>query len=333
DSGLTTDAGVGLTDSRGGRKPLLVDLDRNKKRVMGACVGPKTAELILSDITGHELKRLYAEIGDSTQLEALSNLARDILSTTGTSPQSVMGLVVARIEPTKAGETIPSDDGLSANHLLEASLAESLGFPVKVVGATAARAFSENWFGQNPKADFFYVDLDGDLDCAVVNRGILSSLPSEFSHCYMAAVPYEGSDEALVTVGSVVSGWALLRRATLIFGAEMTVSELVRRAEGGDEKVVELFREFGYGLGSALSLVVNMAGLHRVVLGGEVVSAWPHFNVAMKIGLDRHVSAKIRKLVDVQPLKPEMQTGLLGALAMALDLWIFRTDLLHEATP
>jgi predicted NBD/HSP70 family sugar kinase len=327
--GLLTEAGVGDTDSRGGRRPVLVTLDKDRKRVLGARTGHSHIELILSDITGRELRRLRTEATNQDRRRLLADMANEIMISTNTPRESVLGLVNAIGGP-GAPPTCRSDDEDGHPLAEEHALSKMLGFPALMVNFTRARTFSECWFTPgNEPASLFYINLGHRLDGMAVRHGQLDEASCELGSCYLSAVPYADSNGELRTFNSFLGGRALLEHACMVFDRDMEIRELERLTAGGDERALDLFREFGYYLGCALSLVVNMASLKKIIIGGHLSRAWPFFEPSMREGLERHVTPLVYRRIEVRQLKPELDNGLMGAMAIALDHWVFQTHMLH----
>lgn len=328
--GLITEAGMGDTDSRGGRRPVLVALDKEKKRILGARLGHRAIDLILSDITGRELKRLRTEPKKQDRRYLLAAMVNEIMLSTNTPRDAVLGLAGAVGGP-DAPATCRSAEPESAHLRAESSLGQALGFPALLVNLTRARAFAECWFTreQEGPASFFFINLGHRLDGMAARRGQLDEAPCELGACYLSALPYNDSGGELKTLDSVLGGRSLLSRAAAVFGRDLSGAELEAMAESGDERALELYREFGYCLGCALSLVVNMACLRKIIIGGQVSRAWKFFEPSMRLALDLHTPPEIKRRIEVRLIRPELESGLMGAMAMALDHWVFHTDMLR----
>lgn len=327
--GLTTDAGVARPDVRGGRKPLLVVLDQDKKRVLGARLDHLTVELVLSDITGRELKRLRTTPRNQDHLSLLTAMANDILVSTNTPRESVLGLVAA------VGRSLA--DGLpattEASSTAAARLGEALGLPVRLTTLPAARAFGECWSDfRQTVPDFFYVNLGHQLEGVLTRRGLLDPSPCDFADCYLAPIPYNQAPETPLTLKTALSGQFVLDQLAGRLGRPVDSRELNHLAAEGRAEARNLLERFGYDLGCALSLVVNIVNLRRIILGGFLAQSWPHFEASLRQGLERHVSPAIGADVSVRPIRPELANGLIGALGLALDQWVYHTDLLDRAT-
>ncbi|UQZ88268.1 hypothetical protein C4J81_03190 [Deltaproteobacteria bacterium Smac51] len=333
DQSLTEDAGFGVPDSRGGRKPLLLALDRNTKRVLGARISNSTIEVSLCDITGRDIRNVISSPLEQDWLLATTSMVRDIMVYTNTSRDNIIGMVVLFDDDV---EGMDGPDGDEAANKLARQLQEALGIrEVRTSSFTRARAFAESWYktqASKRRTSFFYVDLGMKLDCVAVRKSLLDPLPCEFGACHMTALPY-GENGQCVTVDSLLSGRDLKRKAEKLLNREVTLEQLRVLAETGDELVLELLREYGYWLGCALALVVNMAGLRKIILGGPISSLWTFFELTMWKGIEGHVSENLKTAIKVQVIENRFSSGIIGAVALGLDWWVFRTDLLYDAMP
>jgi len=344
--GLTTEAGVGVPDSRGGRKPQLVTLDHDNKRVIGARADHDLIELILSDITGREVRRLRATVHGRSRETLIKEMTEEVLLDTGTRRDAVLGLV-AVIEdedglvrkchyhgcpedntPQKYG----GPDENPPQSPLRNELSRALRLPVWLIDPTRARAFAECWFNhsQSRPANFFYLNLGYTLDGVATRHSLLDNSFCEIGSCYMSARPYGRREETLRTANMVLSGETILDKAAQTFGRPLTIDGLKRMADEGEDGARRIFQEFGYDLGCTISLVVHMTALKNVIVGGLLSPAWSHFKESMQEGLELHLPGEVKmKEVTVSPLRHDLGSGLMGALAMAMDRWVYHTEILY----
>lgn len=320
--GLIRKAGVGLPDRRGGRKPLLLELDPNRKRVMGAVVGKNIIELTVSDITGRELNNLRAKTEGIDRLELLINMVGELLSAIHTPREEILGLIVA-LSGSGGGLEMREEQ-----EMIQHTLIRDLDIDVQVMDVFRARAFGEVCHERGGSSDFFYLDLGEQLAGISVRRGILRQDSVDVGSCYMWPQPYEGKREDLVTIGAALSFTKLLERASNLYGRPVTDSDLSMLASQGDKIALELFREYGYNLGCVLSLTVHMTSLHRMIIGGFLGTTALFFETTMRQALGLHLAPAYQGTTNIKMIAPEKASGLRGALAMALNNWIFHTELL-----
>ncbi len=328
---LTVDAGFGIPDKRGGRKPLLLDLDRGGKRIIGVKLDAGGLELSLCDITGRELCNSADQPLPHDNLSLIVSKVESLLASAGVSREAIIGLALLIGDEMEDRMDKEGESGHSAS--LAARLQERLAMPVRRTTFAQARAFAESWHKTwlgKKRVSFFYIELGLDLDCAAVRKSLLDPLSCEFGACHITALQY-GEDGPYVTVESLLSGRSLLKRAAALLGEGTDFARIKSLALAGDETVRKRLREYGYWLGCSLALVVNMAGLRKIILGGPIADFWPFFEETMWQGLESHLSGKLPKAVKVRPIDEKFADGLKGAVTQGLDWWIFRTDLLYDA--
>lgn len=337
--GLTIEAGVGIPDSRGGRKPQLVALDQEKMRVFGALSGSDSVELILSDITGRELMRLRSDPkGHRDRQQLIVDMVTDMLAATNTPKESIRGLVVVMDDEDgriRSCDYHGSPEDSTPQPPLRDELSRMLGgMSVWLADHTRARAFAEAWFNHGPKTpvNFFYLNLGLKLDGVSTRRNLLDNDPCKLGSCFMSALPYDQRDGEVLTVERAVGGRTLLDRAARAWGRDLSLEGLKALADEGEKEARLIFDEYGHDLGCALSVAVHTTSLTNIVLGGLVAPAWPYFKEAMRRGLDLHLEPELRGQVEVRPLRHDLRNGLMGALAMALDRYVYHTEILYSHT-
>lgn len=351
--GLTCNAGLGRPDYRGGRKPLLVALDVRNKRVVSLRLSSGGAEMLLSDITGRELSRL--KIGEAVDHLAeskpvinpnpyeLAAMVRRLSDEGRALPGSIAGLMIAGegfASPENGSPDHSGNAGPEAEQNLAApgstpdwaiELGRLLKVPICLTSLAEARAFGKHWYDEvDNQSDFFYLNLDFDLEAIVFGEGCPGRTLPGFGAACLSHAPFGSENDSVETAQSLLSGAAFLKRAAESLGASISFSDLISRAAKGDEAASHLFKLYGYQLGCILALTVNLCSLQKIVIGGFMTKAWPYFSQTLRLGLDRHLNHIYSGLVDVSPLNDDLGNGLLGAQALALDKWIYHTSLLPK---
>lgn len=323
EEGLTSDAGLGLPDYRGGRKPLLVALDKESKRVISARLAHNEVVMLLSDITGRELGRLRSSEAASDPA-SLAAMVKSLAAGAGIGQDSILGLVVvAASKP----EALPFDSAAAG---LARSLENLLGISAWTVSLAAARAFGERWYNcaADDPADFFYLDLGYSLEAITSRLGAPSRRLPGFGALCLGGMPYDESNVPAPTAETALCGREFLGEAAELLGGEVPIRELTSLAEEGEPRVLELFRRYGFRLGCALAMVVNLTSLERIIIGGFMTDAWPHFKNSLQQSLTAHLHPEFRSQTSVSPIREDLDDGLMGGLALALDKWVYKTNLL-----
>ncbi|MCG6914152.1 ROK family protein [bacterium BMS3Abin03] len=97
-----------------------------------------------------------------------------------------------------------------------------------------------------------------------------------------------------------------------------TGEDIYRKAVNGDNDALEIFNEFGYHVGNAISAIVLSVDPEIIILGGSVSKAYDYFKNSLNMALDTFPyqnSIKRLKIV-VSKLK---QVSILGAAALYFE--------------
>lgn len=94
--------------------------------------------------------------------------------------------------------------------------------------------------------------------------------------------------------------------------------ELCRRAGEGDREALAVWGRYGRLLGIGLSSLVYVLTPRRVLLGGGLSAAFPHFLPALRAELEERVLAVSREGLEIRPCALGNGAGRLGAARLAL---------------
>ena len=93
--------------------------------------------------------------------------------------------------------------------------------------------------------------------------------------------------------------------------------ELSRRAEAGDGEALAVWERYGQLLGIGLSSLIYVLTPQRVLLGGGLSAAFPHFLPALRRELEERVLAVSREGLEILPCALGNGAGRLGAARLA----------------
>ncbi len=314
--GFTTAVGLGYAGTCGGRKPVLVGLDQNRKRVMAACTDAANLELLLSDITGQELKRLRSLKAENNLAELLVEMATEALSSTQTEIENVLGLVLTGNFANSTIESTPT----FASHL-----SKRLNLQVELVPLCHCCAFGENWF-YGCDNSFFYFDLGLELETLAVKCGQPQAALGQIAACCQSPPAHGYSWPEISNLGEILSGQNLLCHASLALGKPVDYMMLLELAEAKDARLWPLCQQYANNLAWAISLVTNMLDLPQIIFGGPFSKLWPTISELCLQNLELYTSPETQ--VEIRLLPKDLANGLSGALAWGLDTWVYQTNLL-----
>jgi predicted NBD/HSP70 family sugar kinase len=264
--------------STGGRRPILLALNRQAGLVLGAKLTDREIVSALIDLDAEIVDRQTAALGDDGSLEhvvdVLAGLVADLRSRHPGRRIFGLGLGLAGVVDRRSGVCRFSPffqwHDVPIGRLLE----ERLALPVVLDNDVNTLTLAEQWFGAGADvADFLVVTLGRGVGMGMVLDGRLyrggNGGAGEFGHATMA------TDGPLCDCGkrgcleALVSSPALLRRLQSTLGSDVTFDEAVALARAGDLTARAVFAEAGRILGLALSHLINIFNPPLLIVGGE----------------------------------------------------------------
>ncbi|HAU32616.1 MAG: Glucokinase [Desulfotomaculum sp. 46_296] len=150
------------------------------------------------------------------------------------------------------------------------------------------------------------VEPDGLL-CSCGNRGCLETIASGTAIARFA--------RELVQQGK---GTGILKAAGDL-SEGITAEAVSRAAAAGDQEALGILDKTGRALGLGLSYIVNLLNPSLILLGGGAMKAGPPLWQAMNVELRRRVIKSNRNKLRILPAALGDRSGLLGAVACALQ--------------
>lgn len=276
---------VGKGDSRGGRKPTLLEFNPHHRFVFGADVSRQTT-VVLCDLQGTILERREIPVRPSfgpqkvvtTVLEAVESMRQHA----GVPDHRVVGLGVSvpgfLFKNAQMVDGSPFAGWESTD--VEAVFASLSPYPVTIDNVARASAMAEILYGWGRSFhSFFYFYLDWGTGGGVVYRGKvvrgLNGSCGEVGHTtiHPEGIPcYCGNRGCLEQYTSTA---AILRTIKETMGVELSFAEVITRYLEEDPLVIAVLRQAGYFLGKGIANVINLLNPQAVVLGGELSQRFP----------------------------------------------------------
>lgn len=212
------------------------------------------------------------------------------------------------------------------------ALAARLGRPVRWQNDASAAALGEWRYGAGRGANtLVYVTVSTGIGAGMVVRGVplwgANGNAGEFGHL---VVDPEGALCACGRRGcleTVASGTAIARRAAEraaasphLGGLSAVTAEAVFAAWArGDPVAAAVVEEAASALGRGLSWLLDLFNPDRLVLGGGVMQAGPAFFDRIRAACERFALPSVWAAAEWRLAGPSAFTGLLGAMAVALQ--------------
>jgi len=287
DLGLVREVGAG--ESRGGRRPIVLQFDDGAAAILGVDLGATHVAAILTDLRGGVLAwehRKHA-VRDDPQgaLALVEALAERCLESWGGSRRLLLGAgmaVPSPVDPARPDHlsdlVMPSWKGIAVGKALR----RRFRVPVLVDNDANLGALAERWWGAGRDVDHFvYVKLATGIGSGLFVGGRIyrgaNGIAGEVGHVSIDPGGERcgcGLRGCLVTL---VGAPALLRRARALL-KERPESALARRDFGitiledaaleGDALALQVVREAGEHLGVGIAGLLNLLNPAKVIVGG-----------------------------------------------------------------
>jgi glucokinase-like ROK family protein len=280
-------------DSTGGRPPILLALNQDAAYVIGLKLAEDHISAALTDIEATVVDTLTVPVTGMRDVEravaALGAAVEQVLAAASLSRERIMGVGIglAGVIDAERGVCRYSPILHWRNVPLQRLVEEQTGIPVCIDNDVNTLAMAEKWFGAGQGVDdFLVVTIGRGVGLGIVAHGRFyrgsRGGGGEFGHtvidpqgpwcdcgkrgCLEAYV----ADPALVRAAHAVAKRGQLRE---VQRDALTVEEITRRAQAGDETLQELFQQAGETLGVGIANLINVFNPALIILGGEGVRA------------------------------------------------------------
>ncbi|MCU0624389.1 MAG: ROK family transcriptional regulator [Gemmatimonadaceae bacterium] len=295
ESGLVAEAGIG--ESRGGRRPIVLEFQDDAYVILGVDLGASHISVVLTDLRGRILTYERREHPVRTEPTTTTPLVRTMcdaaLAAVPRGRQRLVGLGIAVPSPVDPRHpdrlsplAMPNWGG--GRHLAE--LTRQFDVPVLVDNDANLGALAEHWWGAaRGISDFAYIKIAtgvgaGHFIDGRIYRGS-SGFAGEIGH--LAIDPRGepcvcGNRGCLVTL---VGGHALTRRvreltaaqpSSRLAGVEPSFAAIEEAALANDPVALQVVREAAEVLGIAISGLLNILNPSAVILGGGLARVGEH---------------------------------------------------------
>lgn len=324
-------------DAPRGRRPMMLYVRTRDRLAIAIDVRFSRTYLMLGDFSGNQIALESFETVYNPQelLEQLAMRIRRMIETHGAQGRCEgIGLVVPGMVDRQSGRVLNSPQlGWHDVDICD-DLAERTGFPVHIENAPFACALAQMWLGQrggDGLGDFVYVTVSDGVGAGVVVNGQIvrghNHTAGEFGHvavdpagpqCLCGA---QGCLEAytsnLATVArylgrDVASGGAREWMASM----PLTITDLMARANSGDERAAAAIADTGRYLGRGLAVIINALNPSRIFIGGEITGAWDRIAPLIRAAVAERSLTAAAAATPIIPEPPGSYPRLRGATAL-----------------
>jgi len=335
---LVEEKGEGSPQSTGGRKPILLTLSSSSRFVLGLDIGLTNTVVALAGLKGERLVQFRVPTNARHDIQSILTQVDDLVSAAltrqGISRDLIVGVGISiggLIESQEGFISFSPDFGwqdVPFRSLLEGRLR----MPVTIDNCTRAMAFGEKWQEKSRDSEnIFYINLGYGIGSAIVMHGRIYNNNSEFGHIRIT------NKDVLCDCGkkgcleAVASGHAIERVANAIIPKKQadvhyTAKDAAELALAGNEAARQIFRDASRYLGRAISIAATLFNPDRVVIAGGVAGARELIEEPLMDEYNATTMDVIKKSTPVTFSSYGMDAGIIGALSLALNKYIFHEE-------
>ncbi len=268
--------------STGGRRPILLALNRQAGLVLGAKLTDREIVSALIDLDAEIVDRQTASLGGDGSLghvvDVLAGLVAELRSRHPGRRIFGLGLGLAGVVDRRSGVCRFSPYFQWHDVPLGSLLEERLGLPVVLDNDVNTLTLAEQWFGAGAGVtDFLVVTLGRGVGMGMVLDGRLyrggNGGAGEFGHATMDLGGPRCDCGKRGCLEALVSSPALLQQVQTALGRPVSFEEALALARSGDPITEGIFAGAGRTLGLALSHLINIFNPPLLIVGGEGAAA------------------------------------------------------------
>jgi glucokinase len=211
---------------------------------------------------------------------------------------------------------------LDATVDFRARMAERFGLPVGIENDANAAAYAEFHFGAAREArTMVMLTLGSGCGGGVVIDGELYRGWAEFGHIVIEfdGIPCQGTCTGRGHLEPYVTGFAATKLAQEVFGPAVDAHRLVRLANEGEQRAIEILDGIGRHLGAGIGSLVNIFNPELVVIGGGFAAAGDFILDPAREIVAREGLAGAGKRVRIVRAELGTAAGLIGAGLVGFD--------------
>jgi glucokinase len=293
----------------------------NEKRVIGLDLGGTKILAGVVDRQGHVEQRREHATPTASQDELLAGLdeAVEELLTDGIA---ALGFGLPSPVDQRSGRALQAVNIPLKDIDFRARMKERFGLPVGIENDANAAAYAEFQFGAARDVEsMVMLTLGTGCGGGAVIDGKLFRGWAEFGHIVIEydGLPCQGTCTGRGHLEPYVTGTAATKLAQAEFGPAVDAHRLVRLADEGEARAVEILAGIGRRLGAGIGSLVNIFHPELVVIGGGFAAAGDFILAPARETFQREALAKAGYRIPIVRAELGTAAGLIGAGLVAFD--------------
>lgn len=292
--GLALERGYDV--SSGGRRPELVELNKEWGYAAGIDIGDDYVKATLSDLN---LKALAGESVTGYEKKNLKSVVSGLLQ----KLLSAAKIDKSRVKKIGVGLSKKSDSFKEDAIRIKDDIEEELGIPVIVGKEVSCAAFGEKSLNPEAKetANILYIHKDVGYAIFIKDEEFYEANKEKNENAYL-----EAWAEGLSVVSmakSIVKQGIGTKVVDMALGdvEKITLEIVIKAAEQKDELAIDLLKSSGTNLGVRVSYLINLFEPDLVIIGGGPEKAGALFLDAVQKGVKKFILQKMMDKVKLSP--------------------------------
>ena len=331
---------IGIGESSGGRKPIMLILNSSELRFVGVDMGITKVSTGIMDLDGNILKKLTLSYDDYKTMDEIFKVIKQSIASIleGEKLDNVVGIgmgVHGLVDAAK-GMSIYSPAFDWHNVPIASIFEEEFKLPVVIENDARAMALGEKWFGAAKNSNnFILLNIGSGVGAGIYLNGELykgSGLGAgEIGHVSITKSKVkckcgkEGCVEAIASGEGITNRFVQEIKEGKISSIlktkkidNITTIDIYEAAKNGDELSLDIFNETGEYLGIIISMILNVLNPDKVILAGGVSKAGDFIFKAMKETIGEKTMVHNMDSVAIEIAELGDDTGIVGAATLIL---------------
>ena len=294
----------------------------NEKRVIGVDIGGTKILAGVVDREGHvERRREHATptASEDAFFAGLDEAVEELL----TDEIAALGFGIPSPIDQRTGRALQAVNLPLTDIAFRDRMKQRFGLPVGIENDANAATYAEFRFGAAREVDsMVMLTLGTGCGGGAVVDGQLFRGWAEFGHIVIVydGLPCQGSCTGRGHLEPYVTGVAATKLAQAEFGPAVDAHRLVRLANEGEPRAVEILDGIGRHLGAGIGSLVNIFNPDLVVIGGGFAAAGDFVLDPAREVLRREALARAGYRVPIERAQLGTAAGLIGAGLVAFDV-------------
>lgn len=353
DQGIVTEEGTKPPQSRRkvGRPRTALRLVPHARHAVGVHIGVSSVRVAVTDLYARPLNFLsLAHPGAASPSEVLKEIAsliEEAIAQSGVDPDGMVGVCVGAsglVNP-HTGVNVFSPNLEWRDLPIRERLTGRLGLPLCVDNNVRAMVLGEALFGAGQGVSalaFVYARTGVGAGFVVDGQLYRGSAAGAGEIGHMTLIPDGGEPCRCGNTGcleTLVSEPVMVRRAeelaredregilaaSLAHGEGTAVERVFEAARAGDTATLDMLNERARYMGIALANLVNVLNPELIVLGGVFAQGQDLLFPVVEKTMRQRAFARLGERVELQATSFGQQAGVVGAAALALSTFFFRS--------